>query len=109
MYRNPKEIKTEVKMFFFYVMDGVIFFVTLALGVALLNRFNVNSVLSIIGYIFFGILGIFLALRTPRHPVERNLSLIIHIFKRDNNQYYDFQLDYSPSITATQLKEENDG
>lgn len=108
MYTNPKNIRTEVKLFFFYVMDAAIFFVTLAVGVALLKQFHVIALLSIVGYFFFGVLGIFLAMRTSRHPIDRNLNMIIHFFRQNRNQYYDFQLDQVRSITEVkELKEED--
>lgn len=85
--RNPKNIKREVKLKLFYVLD-----ITIIAGMLILANY-LNTVLYITGgfsialYILFGLFGIFLCIKPPNSPTNRNLIVIYHLITFDKNQY----------------------
>lgn len=91
MYRNPKNIKQEVKLFFFYLMDigivaGCVFF-----SFYIAKLIPISESMKILLYIQSFCFGVWLCVRTPAHPQERNLAMIFHLLKMDRNSYHDVQ------------------
>lgn len=91
MYRNPKEIKQEIKLFFFYLLDLGIVAASVMLSVYLAKMFPVSASMKFLLYIVFFVIGVALCIRTPNHPKERNLNMIIHLFKMDRNRYHEIE------------------
>lgn len=85
--RNPKNIKREIKLKLFYVLD-----LAIITGMLILANY-INTVLYITGgfsvtlYVLFGLFGIFLCIKPPNSPTNRNLIVIYHLITFDKNQY----------------------
>lgn len=91
MYRNPKNIKQEIKLFFFYLVDigivaGCVFF-----SYYLAQLLPLTELMKIFLYIQGFCFGVWLCVRTPAHPQERNLNMVFHMLKMDRNSYHDVQ------------------
>lgn len=96
MYRNPKKIKKEIKMVFFYLIDGIIVLATFGIGNALMENFNLSPFMQLVSYALFFLLGIWFCIRTPNHPVDRNIQMVFHYLRANRNRYHDFyKIDYS--------------
>lgn len=89
MYKNPKNIKQEIKLMFFYLIDFAIVFITVFIGSKLFSVFKVPAEMKIFSYVFLFGLGTWLSLRTRTHPVDRNIYMILYWLKRDRNKYLD--------------------
>ncbi|MDM5335781.1 DUF5592 family protein [Fictibacillus enclensis] len=88
MYRNPKNTKQEIKLFAFYLLDIGIVAAMLFIANYVMKVIPLNPVMSIIYYILSGAFGIFLCAKTPNHPVDRNASVLLHLFRMDRNKYH---------------------
>lgn len=105
-YRNPKNTKQEIKLMFFYLIDGAIFISTIFFGNAFFNLFNLSPTMNVVSYGFLVVLGFWLCLRTNAHPVDRNLFMIFHLLKSDKNKYYEISTDYYENIYKVKRSKE---
>jgi len=100
MYRNPKRTRQEVKIFFFFLVDGLILAATFAIGSTITDLFNLSPSMEILSYIFFICLGIWLCIRPNSHPVDRNLFMIAHLIRSDKNRYHCIYTNHNKSLTS---------
>lgn len=85
--RNPKNVKQEIKLKLFYVLDLVIVVGMLMLANYLSQLLYVKQSYSIVLYIVFGLFGIFICIKPPGSPTNRNFMVLLHMFQRDKNKY----------------------
>lgn len=91
MFQNPKNIKQEIKLFFLYIVDIAIVAASIVVSVYIAKIFPLSPAIKLLSYLVAGLFGIFLCIRTPSHPKDRMLKLIILMFRTDNNKYYDLE------------------
>lgn len=106
-FRNPKRTKHELKFLFFYLWDFVIFVATVFIGNMVMDRFNLSPVMTIVNYIFLIVLGVWFCFRTPSHPIDRNLYMVLYYMFADKSRYYNIQLKNYESQTKKNDKEAN--
>ncbi len=92
MYQNPKGTKQEIKLWAFYLLDIGIVVGMLVIANYITKIFPLSGGMEILFYIISICFGIFLCARTPSHPTERNLMVMINIFKMDNNNYHSIDI-----------------
>ncbi|EPY6472545.1 DUF5592 family protein [Clostridium sporogenes] len=91
MYRNPKNIKQEIKLFFFYLLDLGIIALSVITSVYFAKVLPISAVMKLWLYFVAFCFGVWLCVRTPSHPKERNLVMLYHLAKMDRNRYHDIQ------------------
>ncbi|HCM90573.1 MULTISPECIES: DUF5592 family protein [Vagococcus] len=91
MYRNPKNIKQEIKLFFFYLLDLGIISACVMFSVYFAKLLPISPYMKLLFYGLSGVVGLWLCVRTPAHPKERNLQIVFHMFSRDKNKYHDVE------------------
>lgn len=87
IYRNPKNTKQEIKLWAFYLLDIGIVAAMLIIASHVVKIFPLSPSIQIFYYILSACFGIFLCIKTPSHPIDRNLKLLLYIFKMDRNKY----------------------
>lgn len=85
--KNPKNIKREIKLKLFYVLDLAIVTCMIILANYLNTVLYLTGTFSILLYILFLIFGIFLCIKPPNSPTNRNFVVIYHLLTSDRNQY----------------------
>ncbi|MRD16253.1 hypothetical protein GH833_31620, partial [Bacillus thuringiensis] len=63
MMRNPKNTKQEIKLAFFYIMDGAIIVLMLVLASYMSKLVPVGGLGRIMFYVLFGAFGVFLCIK----------------------------------------------
>lgn len=91
MYRNPKNTKQEIKLWFFYLLDMGIVGGLMILASYILKIVPLSGGMQILFYILTAGFGIFLCAKTPNHPTDRNLTVIMQLLKMDRNNYYSIE------------------
>lgn len=87
MIRNPKNIKQEVKLWFFYMFDlGIVAGMTM-FGVYIAKIFPLQPLVVTLVWIVFFLLGIFLCVRVPKNPNDRMISMIVYSLLTDRHTY----------------------
>lgn len=91
MYRNPKNIKQEIKLFFFYLVDlGIVAGCVMA-SVYIAKLTPINPTMKFILYILAFCIGVWSCIRTPNHPKERNILMVYYLLKMDRNRYHEIE------------------
>lgn len=88
MYKNPKNTKQEIKLWAFYLIDIGIVAGMLVLASYVVKVIPLGGGMTIFYYILSGCFGIFLCAKTPSHPIDRNIIILIHLFRMDRNKYH---------------------
>lgn len=91
MYRNPKNIKQEIKLFFFYLVDLGIVAGMVMMSVYLAKLMPLTPPMKFALYGLSLILGIWMCIRTPSHPKERNALMFYYLLKMDRNRYHEIE------------------
>ncbi|HDI3019245.1 hypothetical protein HYH68_16345 [Clostridium botulinum] len=91
MYRNPKNIKQEIKLFFFYLLDLGIIAASVVASVYVAKLLPISAGIKLLFYIVAFCFGVWLCIRTSAHPKERNLAILYHLIKMDRNRYHDIE------------------
>lgn len=91
MYRNPKNIKQEIKLFFFFLMDIGIVAGSVMTSVYFAKLMPITPLMKFLLYILFFIIGVWMCIRTPNHPKERNVLMLYYLFKMDRNRYHEIE------------------
>ncbi|WP_052522504.1 DUF5592 family protein [Caldibacillus thermoamylovorans] len=95
MYTNPKNTKQEIKLWAFYLLDIGIVGGLLILASYVIKIIPLSATMQITYYILSGCFGVFLCVRTPSHPLDRNLKMFLYILKMDRNKYHPIDIkDY---------------
>ncbi|ANZ96204.1 DUF5592 family protein [Brochothrix thermosphacta] len=93
MYTNPKNIKQEIKILFFYFVDLLIILGGFVVGVALSKALHLSFAPKMILLVITTLFAFWLCVRAPSHPKERNLSVLFHLFKMDRNHYHSIEIE----------------
>ncbi|MFI8496633.1 DUF5592 family protein [Peribacillus butanolivorans] len=88
MYKNPKNTKQEIKLFAFYLLDIGIVAALLFIATYVMKVVHLSGGMTIFYYILSAAFGIFLCAKTPNHPIDRNLSLLLYLLRMDYNKYH---------------------
>lgn len=88
MYKNPKNTKQEIKLWAFYLLDIAIVAGMLIVATYVMKILPLSNGMTLFYYILSGAFGIFLCAKTPNHPIDRNISILIYLFKMDRNKYH---------------------
>lgn len=90
MYHNPKNIKQEIKLYFFYLIDiGIVAGMVIA-AVQLNKVLLLPGTMQLFFYILSGVFGVFLCIKTPSNPTVRNYKVLLNLLKMDRNSYHNF-------------------
>ncbi|WP_142319901.1 hypothetical protein, partial [Bacillus thuringiensis] len=73
MMRNPKNTKQEIKLAFFYIIDGAIIALMLVLASYMPKVVPVGGFGRIMFYVLFGAFGLFLCIKPHNSPTNRNI------------------------------------
>ena len=95
MYRNPKNVKQEIKLFFFYIVDLIIVACNVMLSVYLAKLMPLSPAMKFAFYILFFIVGVWSCIRTANHPKERNILMLYYLIRMDRNRYHDIEFNYN--------------
>ncbi|PEF45151.1 hypothetical protein CON22_17875 [Bacillus cereus] len=99
MKRNPKNTKQEIKLTFFYLFDlGVIIGVVMVASY-LSKVLLLGPVAKISLYIVAAALGIFLCIKPFSSPTNRNMKVILDMFKMDRRKFDAIEVKEINSIT----------
>lgn len=93
MYTNPKSVKQHIKLFFFHLVDLAIVVISFMAISSVLGALPLPGWGQALNYILAATVSVFLALRSPRHPVDRNIAMLFHLYKMDRRKYYDYDAD----------------
>lgn len=93
MIRNPKNIKQEVKLWFFYMFDLGIIAGTTMLGVYVAKMFPLQPFVVTLVWIVFFLLGVFLCVRVPQNPKDRMVFMIAYSLFTDRHTYEEISYD----------------
>lgn len=88
MYKNPKNTKQEIKLWAFYLLDIGIVAGMMMLATYVIKIVPLSGTMTIVYYILSASFGIFLCAKTPNHPIDRNLNILIYLFRMDRNKYH---------------------
>jgi len=88
LYNNPKNTKQEIKLFAFYLLDIGIVAAMLMIAVYVNKVLPLTGWMQIFYYLISVIFGVFLCVKTPSHPTERNFQILLRIFRMDRNKYH---------------------
>ena len=91
---------------FFYILDAAIVVLTIFVGNSFLGIFNLSPTMNMISYVFLGLLGVWFCLRTPAHPVDRNINMMAYLLMRDKNRYHEITTTHYDSIGQSKTKKE---
>ncbi|KLN95151.1 DUF5592 family protein [Enterococcus cecorum] len=91
MYRNPKNIKQEIKLFFFYLVDIGIVAGSVMTSVYLAKIMPITPTMKFVSYILAFIFGIWMCIRTSNHPKERNILMVYYLLRMDRNRYHEIE------------------
>ncbi|PFB88631.1 DUF5592 family protein [Bacillus thuringiensis] len=107
MIRNPKNIKQEIKLAFFYIIDGGIIAIMLILAGYMPNVVPIGGFGRLMFYVLFGLFGLFLCIKPYNSPTNRNLKVILDMLKMDNKNYHPIEVNTinSESMKNRKLKE----
>ncbi|EUJ34195.1 DUF5592 family protein [Brochothrix campestris] len=93
MYTNPKNIKQEIKILFFYFVDIMIVIGGFIVGVGISKPLHLSFGMTLFLEILTTLFALWLCVRAPSHPNERNLSVLIHLFKMDRNHHHSIEIE----------------
>ncbi|HFT5903686.1 TPA: hypothetical protein ACGSMF_004861 [Bacillus cereus] len=99
MMRNPKNTKQEIKLAFFYIIDGAIIALMLVLASYMPKVVPVGGFGRIMFYVLFGAFGLFLCIKPHNSPTNRNIFVILDILKMDNKNYHPIEVNTISSET----------
>lgn len=88
MYHNPKNTKQEIKLWAFYLLDIGIVGAMLFIASYVVKIVPLSGGMQIFYFILSACFGIFLCTKTPSHPTDRNITILLHIFRMDRNRYH---------------------
>lgn len=91
MYRNPKNIKQEIKLFFFYLVDLGIVAGCVMCSVYFAKLMPVSPLMKFAFYVLAFIVGVWMCVRTPNHPKERNILMVYYLVRMDRNRYHEVE------------------
>lgn len=91
MYRNPKNIKQEIKLFFFYLVDLGIVAGSVMTSVYFAKIMPITPTMKFALYILAFIFGIWMCIRTANHPKERNILMVYYLLRMDRNRYHEIE------------------
>jgi hypothetical protein len=93
MYRNPKNIKQEIKLFFFYLVDLGIVAGSVMASVYFAKLMPISPMMKFVIalYLLAFVVGVWMCVRTPNHPKERNILMLYYLFKMDRNRYHEVE------------------
>lgn len=93
MYKNPKNIKQEIKLWAFYLFDILIVLAMPIIASYIIKIIPLKPKIQIFYYIVSICFGIFLCARTSSHPIDRNLKIFLYILRMDRNKYHAIDFD----------------
>ncbi|EJQ36001.1 hypothetical protein IEE_05477 [Bacillus cereus BAG5X1-1] len=93
MMRNPKNVKQEIKLSFFYLIDAGIIAMMLILANYVTKIVPMGGVASIVLHVTFAVFGLFLCIRPFNSPTNRNVKVIWKMLKMDNKNYHPIDVD----------------
>lgn len=93
MYQNPKSTKQEIKLWAFYLLDIAIVAGLLILASYVVKVIPLSGTMQIFYFVLSAVFGIFLCARTPSHPIDRNLSILLYIIRMDRNKYHAIEIE----------------
>lgn len=88
MYHNPKNTKQEIKLWAFYLLDIGIVATMLFIASYVVKVLPLSPAMQIFYYILSACFGVFLCTKTPSHPIDRNITILMHLLKMDRNRYH---------------------
>lgn len=91
MYRNPKNIKQEIKLFFFYLLDLGIVACNVMVSVYFAKLLPISPTMKLLLYVLAFVIGVWMCVRTPNHPKERNILMVYYLFRMDRNRYHEIE------------------
>lgn len=91
MYRNPKNIRQEIKLFFFYLFDLAIVAGSVLFSVYVAKLFPLSPSMNLLLYFIAFVIGVWCCIRTPNHPKERNIVMVFHMIRMDRNRYHEIE------------------
>lgn len=91
MIRNPKSTKQEIKLWAFHLIDIGIVAGLVMIASNVVKLFPINGTMTMFYYILTICFGIFLCMRTPSHPTERNYIVLFNLLKMDRNKYHSIE------------------
>lgn len=92
-YRNPKNIRQEVKLFFFYLLDLAFVAGCTVFGFEIASKLPLNLPMKFALDIISLVFGVWCCIRTKAHPKERNVLMLYYMFKMDKNRYHTIQFE----------------
>lgn len=88
MYKNPKNTKQEIKLWAFYLLDIGIVIGLLIIATYVKKIIPISGGMTVFYYILSACFGIFLCAKTPSHPIDRNINILVYLFRMDRNKYH---------------------
>lgn len=99
MKRNPKNTKQEIKFIFFYFTDLVIIVCIMMLASYVAKILLLGAMAKVLLYIVAAALGIFLCIKPFSSPTNRNMKVIMDMFKMDRRKFDSIEIAETYSIT----------
>jgi len=104
MIRNPKNVKHEIKIAFFYIVDAGLVVTMLILANYIAKIVPVGGFGKIMFYVIFGVLGLFLCIKPFNSPTNRNIKVIWNMLKMDNRNYHPIEINTIQSVSESKRK-----
>jgi len=92
MYQNPKSTKQEIKLWAFYLLDIGIVVGMVMIASYVTKLFPLSPTMEMLYYIVSAVFGVYLCVRTPKHPTDRNLLVLFNLVKADKNNYHSIEI-----------------
>lgn len=88
MYRNPKNTKQEIRLWAFYILDIATVGALLFIATYVRKVIPLSGSMTVIYYILSAAFGVFLCAKTPSHPIDRNIKILLYLVRSDRNKYH---------------------
>uniref|UniRef100_UPI00345024CB DUF5592 family protein n=1 Tax=Carnobacterium sp. TaxID=48221 RepID=UPI00345024CB len=91
-FQNPKSTKQEIKLWAFYLLDIGIIVGMVMIASYITRIIPLSPLMEMFYYIASAIFGIYLCVRTPNHPTDRNIKVLVNLLKMDKNNYHSIEI-----------------
>ena len=88
IFHNPKNTKQEIKLWAFYLLDIALVGAMIFIASYVIKIVPMTGGMQIFYYIMSGLFGIFLCAKTPNHPTQRNILILLYLLRMDRNRYH---------------------
>lgn len=89
----PRTTKVNLTLFMFNIIDLIIVFASLMIGIRVASALPINVVFQILIALLSVVIGIFSASRAKTNPGIRNWKNVIWAFAEDRSKYYPINLE----------------